>query len=201
VNLENMSGIDSSTALWYASRSTGLVTLVLLSAVVVLGILVSRQGRLPGLPGFAVTGLHRNLSLLAVAFTAIHVLTAVVDGYVSIPLTATVVPFVSGYERFALGLGAIAFDLMIAVIMTSLLRRHMNPKVWRAIHWLAYLSWPVAVVHSILASEDLRGGWELVVTIICIAAVGVAAGWRLVTAARRTPRAQRVGALMTKDPR
>jgi methionine sulfoxide reductase heme-binding subunit len=196
-----MSGIDSSTALWYASRSTGLVTLVLLSAVVVLGILVSRQGRLPGLPGFAVTGLHRNLSLLAVAFTAIHVLTAVVDGYVSIPLTATVVPFVSGYERFALGLGAIAFDLMIAVIMTSLLRRHMNPKVWRAIHWLAYLSWPVAVVHSILASDDLRGGWELVVTIICIAAVGVAAGWRLVTAARRTPRAERVGALMTKDPR
>jgi sulfoxide reductase heme-binding subunit YedZ len=196
-----MSGIDSSTALWYASRSTGLVTLVLLSAVVVLGILVSRQGRLPGLPGFAVTGLHRNLSLLAVAFTAIHVLTAVVDGYVSIPLTATVVPFVSGYERFALGLGAIAFDLMIAVIVTSLLRRHMNPKVWRAIHWLAYLSWPVAVVHSILASDDLRGGWELVVTIICIAAVGVAAGWRLVTAARRTPRAERVGALMTKDPR
>jgi methionine sulfoxide reductase heme-binding subunit len=196
-----MSGIDSSTALWYASRSTGLVTLVLLSAVVVLGILVSRQGRLPGMPGFAVTGLHRNLSLLAVAFTAIHVLTAVVDGYVSIPLTATVVPFVSGYERFALGLGAIAFDLMIAVIMTSLLRRHMNPKVWRAIHWLAYLSWPVAVVHSILASDDLRGGWELVVTIICIAAVGVAAGWRLVTAARRTPRAERVGALMTKDPR
>jgi predicted ferric reductase len=196
-----MSGIDSSTALWYASRSTGLVTLVLLSAVVVLGILVSRQGRLPGLPGFAVTGLHRNLSLLAVAFTAIHVLTAVVDGYVSIPLTATVVPFVSGYERFALGLGTIAFDLMIAVIVTSLLRRHMNPKVWRAIHWLAYLSWPVAVVHSILASDDLRGGWELVVTIICIAAVGVAAGWRLVTAARRTPRAERVGALMTKDPR
>jgi sulfoxide reductase heme-binding subunit YedZ len=196
-----MSGIDSSTALWYASRSTGLVTLVLLSAVVVLGILVSRQGRLPGLPGFAVTGLHRNLSLLAVAFTAIHVLTAVADGYVSIPLTATVVPFVSGYERFALGLGAIAFDLMIAVIVTSLLRRHMNPKVWRAIHWLAYLSWPVAAVHSILASDDLRGGWELVVTIICIAAVGVAAGWRLVTAARRTPRAERVGALMTKDPR
>jgi methionine sulfoxide reductase heme-binding subunit len=196
-----MSGIDSSTALWYASRSTGLVTLVLLSAVAVLGILVSQQGRLPGLPGFAVTGLHRNLSLLAVAFTAVHVLTAVADGYVSIPLTATVVPFVSGYERFALGLGAIAFDLMAAVIVTSLLRRHMNPKVWRAIHWLAYLSWPVAVVHSILASKDLRGGWELVVTIVCIAAVGIAAGWRLVTAARSTPRAERVGALMTKDPR
>jgi methionine sulfoxide reductase heme-binding subunit len=196
-----MSGINSSTALWYASRSTGVVTLVILSAVVVLGILVSRQARLPGLPGFAVTGLHRNLSLLAVVFTAIHVVTAVADSYVSIPLTATVVPFVSGYERFALGLGAIAFDLMLAVIVTSLLRRHMNPRVWRAIHWLAYLSWPVAVVHGILSSKDLQGGWELALTIICIAAVAIAAGWRVVTAARNTPRAERVGALMSRGPR
>jgi predicted ferric reductase len=196
-----MSGITSSTALWYASRSTGLVVMVLLSAVVVLGILVSRQGRLPGLPRFAVTGLHRNLSLLAVAFTAVHVLTAVADSYVSIPLTATVVPFVSGYERFALGLGAIAFDVMIAVIVTSLLRRHMNPKLWRAIHWLAYLSWPVAMLHSILASNDLRGGWELALTIASIAAVGVAAGWRLVSAAKSTPRAERVGTVMSRGQR
>jgi methionine sulfoxide reductase heme-binding subunit len=193
-----MSGINSSTALWYASRSTGLVTLVLLSAVVVLGIVVSRQGRLPGLPRFAVTGLHRNLALLAVAFTAIHVLTAVADSYVSIPLTATVIPFVSGYERLALGLGAIAFDLMLAVIVTSLLRRHMNAKIWKAIHWLAYLSWPVAVIHSVLASSDLRGGWELVLTIACIAAVGIAAGWRLVAVARSTPRAERVGAVLSR---
>jgi sulfoxide reductase heme-binding subunit YedZ len=196
-----MSGINSSTALWYTSRSTGLVTLVLLSAVALLGILVTRQGKLPGLPRFAVTGLHRNLSLLAVVFTAIHVVTAILDSYVSIPLTAAVVPFVSGYEGFALGLGAISFDLMAAMVVTSLLRRHMNPKFWRAVHLLAYLSWPVAVVHSILASKDLRSGWELSLTIACIAAVGVAAVWRVVLAARATPRAERVGALMPKGQR
>ena len=71
-----MTGINS-TALWYASRATGVVTLLLLTAVVVLGILVNRQGRLPGLPSFAVTGLHRNISLLAVAFLVIHVVTAI----------------------------------------------------------------------------------------------------------------------------
>jgi sulfoxide reductase heme-binding subunit YedZ len=196
-----VSGINSSTALWYASRATGLVAVVLLSAVVVLGILVTRQGRLPGLPRFAVTGLHRNLSLLALVFTIVHVLSAVADSYVSIPLAATVVPFVSGYEGFALGLGAITLDLMIAMIVTSLLRGRMNPKLWRAIHWLAYLSWPVGVLHSLLASKDLRGGWELAVTIACIVAVGVAAGWRVAAAARATPRAGRVSALMTKDPR
>ena len=79
-----MNGITQSTALWYASRATGVVSLLLLTGVVLLGILVNRQGRLPGLPRFVVTGLHRNLSLLGVAFVAMHVVTAVLDPYVTI---------------------------------------------------------------------------------------------------------------------
>src|SRR5256712_5765858 len=97
-----------NTAFWYASRATGIVALLLLTAVLVLGILVNRQGRLPGLPGFAVTNLHRNLSLLSVAFIAVHVLTAVLDSFVTIPLASAVVPFASGYERLWVGLGAIS---------------------------------------------------------------------------------------------
>ena len=73
--------MSSSTVFWYASRATGIVALLLLTAVLVLGILVNRQGRLPGLPKFAVTNLHRNLSLLSVAFIAVHVLTAVLDTF------------------------------------------------------------------------------------------------------------------------
>ena len=101
-----MSGINSSTALWYASRATGVVALLLLTAVLLLGLLVTRQGRLPGLPRFAVTGLHRNLSLIAVVFVALHVLTAVADSYVNIPLASAIVPLASPYERLWLGLGA-----------------------------------------------------------------------------------------------
>jgi len=110
-----MNGITSSTALWYSSRATGVVSLVLLSAVMVIGILVNRQGRLPGLPRFAVLGLHRNLSLLAVAFVALHVITAVADSFVSISLAAAVIPFVSAYEPLWLGLGAVSLDLMAAI--------------------------------------------------------------------------------------
>ena len=84
--------MSGTTAFWYASRATGVVALLLLTAVLVLGILVNRQGRLPGLPRFAVTSLHRNISLLAVAFIAVHVLTAVLDTYVNIPILASVVP-------------------------------------------------------------------------------------------------------------
>src|SRR5262249_31182406 len=138
-----------NTAFWYASRATGIVALLLLTAVLVLGILVNRQGRLPGLPRFAVTDIHRNLSLLSLPFIAAPILTAVLDPYVHIPLTSAVVPFTSGYERLWLGLGAVSLDIMAAMIVTSLLRGRMNRVLWRAVHVLAYASWPVVFAHSI----------------------------------------------------
>ena len=187
--------MSSSTAFWYASRTTGIVALLLLTAVLVLGILVSRQGRLPGLPRFAVTAIHRNLSLLSVAFIAIHVLTAVLDTFVSIPLAAGIIPFASGYERLWLGLGAISLDLMLAMIVTSLLRGRMNRLLWRAIHLLAYLSWPIAFAHSIGSSKDLQQGWMLYMAVGCALIVAAAVIWRLAHAARQVPRAGRVAAV------
>ncbi|MGD0241308.1 MAG: ferric reductase-like transmembrane domain-containing protein [Streptosporangiaceae bacterium] len=181
-----------NTAFWYASRATGIVSLLLLTAVLVLGILVNRQGRLPGLPRFAVTDLHRNLSLLSVAFIAVHILTAVLDSYVHIPLLSAVVPFASGYERLWLGLGAISLDLMVAMIVTSLLRGRLNRIVWRAVHLLAYASWPLAFVHGIGASKDLQQGWLLGLAVGCALAVATAVTWRLAHAARQVPRAGRV---------
>jgi len=188
----------STTAFWYASRATGIVALLLLTAVLVLGILVNRQGRLPGLPRFAVTDIHRNLSLLAVTFIAVHVLTAVLDTYVHIPLLSAVIPFASGYERLWLGLGAISLDLMLAMIVTSLLRGRMNRVVWRAIHLLAYASWPIAFAHSIGSSKDLQQGWLLDMAIGCAMIVAAAVIWRLVHAARQVPRAGRVAAVFVQ---
>jgi methionine sulfoxide reductase heme-binding subunit len=190
--------MSGSTAFWYASRATGIVALLLLTAVLALGILVNRQGRLPGLPRFAVTSLHRNISLLAVAFVAVHVLTAVLDTYVSIPLLSGVIPFASGYERFWLGLGAISVDLMLAIIVTSLVRGRLNRILWRAVHLLAYLSWPVAFAHSIGSSRDLQHGWMLDMAVACALIVVAAAGWRLAHAARQVPRAGRVAAVMAQ---
>ena len=191
-----MNGITSSTLPWYTSRATGVVALVLLTAVMVLGMLINRQGRLPGLPRFAVTNLHRNLSLMAVVFIVIHVVTAVLDGYVSIPLISGVVPFTSGYEGFWLGLGAISFDLMLALIATSLIRGRLSRRVWKAVHWLAYASWPIAFAHSIGSSGDLQSGLLLALSVLCAAALAAALAWRLVAAAREVPRAQRVSAVM-----
>jgi sulfoxide reductase heme-binding subunit YedZ len=192
----SMTAITGSTALWYASRATGLVSLLLLSLVVMLGILVNRQGRLPGLPSFAVTGLHRSLSLLSVLFIAVHVATAIIDPYVSIGLAAVVIPFVSAYMPFWLGLGAVALDLIAALILTSLARAHISRRTWRGIHWLAYAAWPVALVHGIGSSTDLRSGGLLLVAIGSALAVAAAGLWRVTAKAREVPRAERAAQVL-----
>jgi sulfoxide reductase heme-binding subunit YedZ len=193
-----MTAITQSTALWYASRSTGVVSLLLLSLVLVIGMLVNRQGRLPGLPAFAVTGLHRNLSLLAVAFVAGHVLTAVADPYVTIRLISVIVPFTAGYEPFWLGLGAVALDLLLALIVTSLIRARLSRRVWRGVHWLAYAAWPVAFSHGLGASPDMRSGGLRALAVACGLTVAGALLWRAVHALRQVPRARRAAAVLVR---
>jgi methionine sulfoxide reductase heme-binding subunit len=185
-----VSGISSSPALWYASRATGIVCLLLFTVVVVLGILVNRQGRLPGLPAFAVTGLHRNLALLATAFLGVHVLTAVADSFVNIKLIAAVVPFTSSYAPLWIGLGAVALDLIAAVVITSLVRLRLGHRLWRAVHWFTYVAFPVTVAHSIGSSKDLRGGGLLIFTAACVLAVGAAIAYRIARAAVPDPGAR-----------
>jgi methionine sulfoxide reductase heme-binding subunit len=181
---------SSSTALWYASRATGVISLLLLTAVLVLGVLVTRQTRLPGLPRFGAVSLHRYLSLLAVGFLVVHIATAVADSFVNISLAAAVVPFVSAYQPFWLGLGAVSVDLMLALIVTSLVRSRIGRRTWRVVHWLAYLSWPVAIAHSLGAGPDVTSGPLLWLTVASVLAVGAAIGWRVLGAVKTTPRAR-----------
>ena len=128
----------NSTFLWYATRATGIVALILLTLTMVLGLITTSRPRARHWPGFAQQELHRRISIIAVVFLAIHVVTSILDTYVHIGWFAIVVPFTSPYSRFWVGLGTIALDLMVAVFVSSLLRSHLKPDTWRAIHWLAY---------------------------------------------------------------
>ncbi|HET7015886.1 MAG TPA: ferric reductase-like transmembrane domain-containing protein [Streptosporangiaceae bacterium] len=187
---------SSSTALWYISRATGVVCLLLFTAVILLGLVVSRQGRLPGLPRFGVVHLHRYLSLLAVSFITVHVLSAVADTFVNISLASAIIPFVAKYQPFWLGLGAVALDLMIAVIVTSLIRSRIGRRTWRVVHWLAYACWPIAIIHSIGAGPDVRSGPLLWLTIAATAAVAIAIAVRTTAALRTTSSAAQIRQLL-----
>ena len=170
--------------LWYATRATGLVTLLLLTVSVLLGILTAGRFSTQRWPRFLSQGLHRNISLLVLVFLTLHVGTTVIDTYTSIPLTAAFIPFASSYKAAWLSLGAVALDMLIALIVTSLLRARIGHRAWRRVHWLAYACWPVAVAHGLGTGTDRNATWVFALTVACaVSVVGVGA-WRLVTAAR-----------------
>jgi methionine sulfoxide reductase heme-binding subunit len=168
---------------WYLTRSTGAVALLLLSVALVLGIVDVQRWSTPRWPRFIVDSLHRNVALLALVFLVLHILTSVLDSFAPIGLIDAVVPFVGAYRPFWLGLGAVAFDLIIAVIITSLLRARMGYASWRAIHWLSYASWPIALLHGFGTGSDANNTWLQVLSAICLMMVlaavlaRVIAGW------------------------
>ncbi len=171
--------VNSTTPLWYLTRATGLVALVLLTASMALGMLSSVRYQRPAWPRFVVTGLHRNSSLLALVFTAVHIATTLADGFVPIKLQDVVIPFISAYRPVWLGLGTVALDLMIALTITSLLRTRMSYRSWRLVHWMSYLCWPVAVLHGLGTGTDTTVNWVLGLTIGCVALVAGLLAWRL----------------------
>jgi sulfoxide reductase heme-binding subunit YedZ len=169
----------ATSPLWFATRATGLIALVLLTGTVVLGVVTSVRFASPALPRFVTVSLHRNLSLLTVTFTGLHVLTTVTDPFASISAVSAVLPFTSGYRRIWLGLGAAAFDLLLAVLVTSLLRTRVGPRAWRAVHWAGYACWPVALIHGLGTGTDGAARWVLAVTAVCALSVVTAGAWRL----------------------
>jgi methionine sulfoxide reductase heme-binding subunit len=170
--------------LWYATRATGLVTLLLLTASVLLGILTAGRFSTRRWPRFLSQGLHRNLSLLVLVFLALHVGTTVIDTYTSISLTAAFVPFTSSYKTVWLSFGAVALDMLVALVITSLLRMRIGHRAWRRVHWLAYACWPVALVHGLGIGTDKNATWVFALTVACAVSVVAVTTWRLVAGAR-----------------
>jgi len=185
----------SSHTLWFASRGAGVVSLLLLTAVVVLGVAGVTRWRSTRWPRFVLAGLHRNLTLLALVVIALHVTTTVADGYAPISFLNAVLPFTSRYRPIWLGLGSVAFDLLLALTVTSLLRARIGYRTWRVLHWLAYAAWPIALVHGLGTGTDARLTWMQLVTASCIGSVAASILWR-VGADRVTP-AQRAATTFT----
>jgi methionine sulfoxide reductase heme-binding subunit len=170
------------SAYWYLTRSTGTVSLVLLTGAVVLGGLDVQRISTPGWPRFILDALHRNVSLLAIVFLLLHILTSLLDSFASISLTDTLVPFVGSYRPFWLGLGALSFDLLLAVTLTSLLRQRVGFRTWRMVHWLTYASWPVALLHALGTGSDVKSTWLLMLSLVCLMVVLATVLWRAIAA-------------------
>jgi methionine sulfoxide reductase heme-binding subunit len=162
------------SAYWYLTRSTGAMALLLLTLAIALGVVDVKRWSTSRWPRFVVDSMHRNISLLAMVFLLLHILTSVLDGFASIPLIDAFIPFIGSYRPFWLGLGAVAFDLLLAVTITSLLRQRIGYTSWRAIHWLTYASWPIALLHGLGTGSDVKSTWLLALSLACVALVAAA---------------------------
>ena len=169
----------SGNADWFITRGSAVVALILLTITVALGVASVKRIETAGVPRFVINAVHRNASLFAVVFLAIHVVTAVLDTYVHTRIIDAFIPFGAAYRPFWMGLGAISLDLFGAVLVTSLLRRRIGYRAWRATHWLAYASWPVALLHTLGTGSDVSTTWMRVVTGVCVAVVAASVLTRL----------------------
>jgi sulfoxide reductase heme-binding subunit YedZ len=187
--------LDDPKLLWYVSRATGLVCLILLTLSVLLGVTATTRMASVTWPRFVTQGLHRNVSLFVLVLLAGHIAVVVIDDYVPIRPVDAVVPFVSAYRPFWLGLGVVSVDLLLALVVTSLLRQRLGYGTWRVVHWISYFSWPLALVHGLGTGSDPRRFWVLVLTAGCGGLVLLAVAWRIVVG-WPTRWAIRVGAVM-----
>ncbi|MET9849679.1 ferric reductase-like transmembrane domain-containing protein [Streptomyces ossamyceticus] len=172
----------TGSPLWYAGRAGGTLTLILLTATVVLGIAAGGRASPWRIGRFEVGLLHRNLSLLTLVFLAVHVVTAVLDPFVQLSWAVSLVPFGASYRPLWLGLGTVALDLLLAVLVTSAIRRRLGVRRWKAVHWLAYAAWPLALFHSAGTGTDTRLPLQLWLYAVCLMSVVGAVWWRLAKA-------------------
>jgi predicted ferric reductase len=169
----------NSKALWYLTRGSGVVALILLSAAVILGLVTRTRWATQRWPRFVTGSLHRNISLLSIVFMVVHVASSVLDTYVNIRWIDAIVPFSAAYRPFWLGLGALSLDLFLAVALTSLVRARLGYRMWKAVHWMAYGCWVLAIVHNLGIGSDRHQTWLLIINLAAVTGVAAALGWRI----------------------
>lgn len=160
--------MSTPSPLWFLDRSAGEVTLILMSAVVILGIV---RAALPSFSPFLVEGAHINIALLTIAFGGLHILSALLDPFAGLGPMDALVPFVSAYRGTWLGLGVASAYLYAAVLLSSWPARRLGRTAWRWVHWSIYDAWSLALVHSLGTGSDARNEVFLLLNVAAVAAV------------------------------
>lgn len=177
--------------LWYVNRGTGMVLLILLTASAVLGMWATRGEAGTRIPRFVVQAMHRNVALIGATLLGLHAVSAVVDEYVDIRWWHLVLPWGLRYEPAPLALGVIALDLLVAIVLTSLVRDRLPHGAWRALHLAGYAVLAAAFVHGFWIGTDSPSGWARWLYVACLGALVVSAAARLTTAWQRRRRLPR----------
>jgi predicted ferric reductase len=158
---------------WYSARASGIVAWLLVTVGVVWGLVLSTKvlGKRPR-PNW-VLDLHRFLGAAAVVFTAIHVGSIVADGYVHFGLVEILVPFAATWHPAAVAWGITGFYFLLAVEITSVLRRWLPKRAWRATHALSFPLFAFSTIHALAAGTDAANAPMRATVLIGTALVGL----------------------------
>jgi len=156
---------------WYVARAGGLISWVLVGAAILWGL--SLSGRITRRPRPAwVLDLHRFLGLLAVVFTAVHLLGLFADSYTHFGPAELFVPLASSWRPGPVTWGIVGFYLLLAIEVTSLLMRRLPRRFWRGVHLTSYALFVIATAHLFTAGTDAGNPivqWiALVVTVVIV---------------------------------
>lgn len=155
---------------WYTSRAAGIMSWVLLSAAVISGMVMSTRDsrRLPA--GWPVD-LHRLFSTLSLTFLLIHMVALIPDNFVEFGVAELLVPFASTWRPWAVAWGVVALWLVVAVEVSSLLRKRIPNRLWRTIHYASFLVWLSSTIHLFMAGTDVSSMPFRVAQVLMIGAV------------------------------
>ncbi len=136
---------------WLLLRTTGFLVLGLLTVAVSLGI-AGPAIRDPRVRLVSVT-VHRAAAVLGTLLLLAHVTFAVLDTWVTVSPLAVFLPGASAWEPLWIGLGALAFDTVLLLAVTSALRRRFA-NLWWNVHLLSYVAFALAWLHALGVGTD-----------------------------------------------
>lgn len=167
---------------WLVLRTTGIVALAMLTVAAVIGIMSPALRRPTG--RLTAISVHSAAAATGVILLLGHIVLAIADAYVEVPPAAAVVPGMSVWEPLWVGVGTVAFDLFLLVMITSLTRLRA-PVLWRRVHFASYGALLLAWTHALMVGTDGGSRAFQVAACVSLAAVGLAIVVRQSRPARR----------------
>jgi predicted ferric reductase len=152
--LARLFAFSSDQAMWYLTRAAGIMAYVLLWFSTVWGLIIPSKLFGNVLSGEFSFDFHQFISLLSLGFLALHIVVLTADRYLPFSVAQLLVPFISPYRPVWVGIGIVAFYLLLLVTVTFYLRKQIGMKTFRYIHYLSLVAYLGAVAHALFSGAD-----------------------------------------------
>ena len=147
--------MTQNNLIWYVIRSLGITAYILMTLSVVWGLVLSGRAAKDWSPGMLSMLLHSTISWLSLVFSALHAALLMFDDYFAYHLLDILVPFRGPYRPLAVGLGTLAFWILVIVTPSfALKKRILGHRLWKTIHYGSYAAFVLVTVHGLSAGTD-----------------------------------------------